>query len=379
MANPNNLDALRYRSRGDFDHTITEEKEIKKIKEVHTKRVDTHSRPTSKIYKQTDSEKMRNLEKGEALLVDVGNNEFVRYLMEFNGNLEIKGGTLNQFDMEIHNVVSTFYDNGKTSFSPNVIAKHLKGGNSKNYRPYKTLIHDIENSLDKMQLILVDIDFTKQAKKWSNMQNLQSHKITKYMLNITKEQMVFNNNLVETSYTLMDIPPIYEYSSIIGQIHTISRDIASLPERVPMNKESININSFIQDRIANASSKSSKSSSTILWSTLYNRCSVDFYQENYLEKETHDLVLEQLIDNGYLENHDEINKIATLMKDENFSKYYDEIFTKKKKAVNKRIQRKRKKLKENVETILSDLVDKNYIKSFSFEGNTVTGKIKINL
>lgn len=138
-------------------------------------KLENHLTLTSKVAKKTLEPAFIG---GMELDVEVGSNTSVGLslsLTNVDENIKKIISGFSYFDRMVHDVVATFYESGNRNFTPKNVIRHLKEENE-NYNPSPKLVKDVKNSIERMGLMKVSIDFSEQ-KNWKTIKELGLKKV----------------------------------------------------------------------------------------------------------------------------------------------------------------------------------------------------------
>ncbi|MEN4441312.1 hypothetical protein [Staphylococcus hominis] len=353
-------------------------------------KLENHLTLTSKVAKKTLEPAFIG---GMELDVEVGSNTSVGLslsLTNVDENIKKIISGFSYFDRMVHDVVATFYESGNRNFTPKNVIRHLKEENE-NYNPSPKLVKDVKNSIERMGLMKVSIDFSEQ-KNWKTIKELglKRLKLKNYMLPLKELEIEkINNNEAETHYAFMDQPPLLFYSKIIHHVETIDREVITTPATMQQSRDTLEVTAYISERISNLRSGNKKIQPKISWKTLFEKCKFEFTEPNYKENKHKEYIANRLVKDGYIRKRQSSEDLKNYIQrsidyvdsitDKDFNEYYKEIELKTKKTTNNYIDRKRKNVKNDVEKFLEDKKEKGFIKDFQFVGTTTKGNIKIKM
>lgn len=321
----------RYTTNEDIDETTAEEDfaEFINIKNIKTERLPSLTLPTTKVQKHVTEDIFRNLEQNGLLGVNVGGKSS-KVLVGLNVDYKIEGVELTPFDLKVHNIVCSHHFHGQNEISTAAIARELIGlteNKDKNYRFNRRtkLLEDIKQSLIKMTAVIVTINHTQQAEKHSGVvknDESQSKEITETILSGRFEtDKLYNGNKSEY-FHLYYTPPLFEYAQLYNQIATV--DIRLIDTRsLRHDKKVVTLKFELVELIESfKNQKNSVKSSEVNFKTLFKRA-------------------------GMIDLHSD--------------------------------KKQRYSITKQIERLLTVFKENSYIKDYEFKGNSVTGKIIIEV
>lgn len=344
----------------------------------------------SNVYRQISDPRLIS---GETIDVNVDKNTIVKVKLDLeyiDDELKHLTPNLTNFDKHVHNVIATFYQYGVEKFTPKNILRFMKE-NNEGYNPSNISVKEVIESIQKMRFMHVDIDFTNQ-KHWKAIKEagLKEFGIDDFILPLRRIRgKKINNNETKYLYYLRDIPPLLLYSQLIKQLENLEREAITIPYNMQLTRDGVEATTYISQRISDMRGKNKKINNKILWATLFKNCIFDFTDPTFKENKHKEYIANRLVKDGHLKKRasdedlsDYIQRAHDCINDNNsedFKKYYNEIEAITKRSTNNFIDRKRKKVKKDIDEFLHDKKEKGYIKDYEFVGNTTKGHILIKM
>lgn len=321
----------RYTTNEDIDETTAEEDfaEFIPTKNIKTKRLPNLKLPTSKVQKHVTEEIFRDPNQNGLLGVNVGGKSS-KMLVGLNVDYKIEGLELTPFDLKVHNIVCSHHFHGQNEISTAAIARELIGlteNKDKNYKFNRRtkLLEDIKQSLIKLTAVLITIDYTQQAIKHSGVvqdDETESKTIIETILSGRfKEDKLYNGNKSEY-FHLYGTPPLFKYAQLYNYIATVDPRLIDT-RSLRHDKKVVTLKFELIELIESFKNKNNGvKSSEVNFKTLFKRA-------------------------GMIDLHSD---------------------KKQRYSITKQIKRLLTVFKEN-----------SYIKDYEFKGNSVTGKIIIEV
>lgn len=344
----------------------------------------------SNVYRQISDPRLIS---GETIDVNVDKNTIVKVKLDLeyiDDELKHLTPNLTNFDKHVHNVIATFYQYGVEKFTPKNILRFMKE-NNEGYNPSNISVKEVIESIQKMRFMHVDIDFTNQ-KHWKAIKEagLKEFGIDDFILPLRRIRgKKINNNETKYLYYLRDIPPLLLYSQLIKQLENLEREEITIPYNMQLTRDGVEATTYISQRISDMRGKNKKINNKILWATLFKNCIFDFTDPTFKENKHKEYIANRLVKDGHLKKRasneylsDYIQRAHDYINDndsEDFKKYYSEIEAITKRSTNNFIDRKRKKVKKDIDEFLNDKKEKGYISDYEFVGNTTKGHILIKM
>lgn len=232
------------------------------------------------------------------------------------------------FDMAIIDSVCTLQSFGYEAIYPELIARILSGDQKATYISQKRVSEIIE-SLDKLSMIRIRIDYTEEIKAYRKLRRVDEGYLESYLLPLDKIKIKLASNGKElTGYKLLRTPAIFEYAEKLGQIISVPIELLETQDEIKDTDDVIILKRYIIKRIEQIKHDNDLNS---------NRISYEWYDKDKRKGLYQDL--------GYHE--------------EDFSNWRE----------------KKRKIHEAIKKILISLQKQDYIKSFQEykNGKTITG------
>ncbi len=232
-------------------------KEIKKLKNSDFKDLKNTALINNKIVNKFDVIDLENYN-GRDIKTPIDKNR--KTLITFSLTADYNEGLsrINYYDRYVHDIVCSMELENQKIFTPNSILKVIEGKKN-NYSD--TQKEEIIKSLDKMSLIRIKIDYSKEAelKKWG----INNLKIENYLLPLKKITIETGGNILD-GYELIDKPPLLEYSKLNNQIISIKTD-----EVKSLGYDKYGINYYLLRRVKIAEYKKTQSYKTIILENMF--------------------------------------------------------------------------------------------------------------
>jgi hypothetical protein len=298
-------------------------------KNIKTERLPNLTLPITKVQKHVTEDIFRNPNQNGLLGVNVGGKS-KKVLVGLNVDYKIEGLELTPFDLKVHNLICSHHFHGQNEISTATIARELIGLTESKDENYKfnrrtKLLEDIRQSLIKMTAVIVTIDHTQQAIKHSSVvqdNDLKSKKITETILSGRfEEEKLYNGNKSEY-FHLYYTPPLFEYAQLYNQIATVDPKLIDT-RSLRHDKKVVTLKFELVELIESfKNQKNSVKSSEVKFKTLFKRA-------------------------GMIDLHSD--------------------------------KKQRYSITKQIERLLTVFKENSYIKGYSFQGNSVTGKIIIKV
>lgn len=291
------------------------------IPHVRTKKLTRLLHPTTKVQQALTKDVFAgNNDPNAKFEVSVGNRKTPTKAF-LNVVNESSSKKLDWFHIAVHNVVCSFFNAGIKHFTAKMIAKELNQN-----KPTKNYKKEIEQALLQMATTYVNINHQDQAKRW-NMPFADDTSKTviqfRYMLKMDIDVEVYLNNTQTNVFVLNEQPPLLEYALMYEQNETLDKHLIDITGQARIDRATTAIWQYLIHRINMLRGKGTIKNNSILFSTLY----------------------------------DELNLSETERNSED----------------------KRNKIKNKIENILIAFKNNGFIKNYSFQGYTSTGKIVIKV
>jgi hypothetical protein len=168
------------------------------------------------------------------------------------------------FDREVYDAVVTLYVAKNEIFTPAMVYRAMNGMASSEKVSEKA-IKEVTQSIDKSRYITLKIDFSKEAKAYK-----KDCKATYegYLL-ACEEVSAFTGGHTKGAYKFSEIPILYRYAQVSGQIFTIPIDLLQTKGIVRSTKDVIVIRGYLLRQIKWMKSSTSKRRSEILYEGIY--------------------------------------------------------------------------------------------------------------
>lgn len=319
----------RYTTHEDVDYVSAEEdfaeflpkKSNELIPRIKTKKLTQLLMPTTKVQQAiTKDVFVGNNDPEVNFEVSVGNRKTPAKAF-LNVVNESSSKQLDWFHIAVHNAVCSFFNAGVKHFTAKMIAKELNQN-----KPTKNYTKEIEQALIQMATTYVNINHQDQAKRWNKPFAEDTAKTIiqfRYMLKMDIDVEVYLNNTQTNVFVLNEQPPLLEYALMYEQNETLDKYLVDIAGQVRIDRTTTAIWQYLIHRINMLRGKGSIKNNSILFSTLYTELNL---------------------------SDDDIHS-----------------------------KTKRYAIKKHIENILGAFKNNGYIKSYSFKGDTVSGKIYIKV
>lgn len=288
---------------------------------IRTKKLTQSLHPTTKMQQAVTKDVFAgNTDPNANFELNVGNKKTPSKAF-LNVVNESSSKKLDWFHIAVHNAVCSFFNAGETHFTAKMVAKELNQN-----KPTTKYIKEIEQALLQMATTYVNINHQDQAKQWKKPFADDTSKTViqfRYMLKMDIDVEVYLNNTQTNVFVLNEQPPLLEYALMYEQNETLDKHLIDIAGQARVDRTTTAIKQYLIHRINMLRGKGNVMNNGILFSTLYG----------------------------------ELN----LSDDE------------------KSNRNKRDKIKKHVDNILKAFKNNGYIKSYSFQGYTSTGKIVIEV
>lgn len=298
-------------------HQIDEE-QYKPIN-VKASRLEKMVATTAKLPRNIIDKRVSNLSSEQYLSVNV-NDKDSPTLVDFRleGSMAFVGGIY--FDLVVHEIVCSFYEKGLHTFTSAMVAQEMLGRSAKIDRRSST-VKLVERSLTKLGTTMIAIDDTKQAERWNNGERIP---LAQDNILYLRSGKVIINGKEARGYYLLRSPILLDYSRHYNnEVSSTDAYLIDTSKHVRHDERSIPLKFALKAFIEFIISNKNLHFSEIRFDTLFERV-------------------------GLLEE-------------------------------TKADAKKRKRMKNHIENILTAFKHNGYIKNFKFHGNTLTGKIVIEV
>lgn len=217
----------------------------------------------------------------------------------------------NPFDRIVYDEICTLFFNGNKTFSLAQLVSAIYKQSSKHIN--KNQKEKVKNSINKMRVQIVDIDFSEQVKNkevYYNNEKIKNYYQETYLLAIKKEKIKTENNKVVEGYTLLEPPVLFLYAYINKQFTCVNQKInKALVGKVSMTENNLIIDRYLKLRIVRMKNKKTNSNKTIQYSAVCEQIEI---QNNQLLQKAQKQRIRKTI-----------HEILNAYKKENFIKDYE--------------------------------------------------------
>lgn len=298
-------------------HQIDEEQP--KLLNVKTGRLEKVVASTAKLPRNIIDKRLLNLPSEQYLSVnvnDTNNPTLVDFRLE--GSMAFVGGT--PFDLVVHEIVCSFYEKGIHTFTSAMVAQEMLGRSAKIDRR-SSIVKLVDRSLTKLGTTMIAIDDTKQAERWNDGERIP---LAKDNILYLRSGRVLVNGKEAHGYYLLRSPILLDYSRHYNnEVSSTDAYLIDTSKHVRHDEKSISLKFALKAFIEFIINSKNLHFSEIRFDTLFER--VDLLEETKVDA------------------------------------------------------KKRKRMKNHIENILTAFKHNGYIKDFKFHGNTLTGKIEIKV
>ena len=220
-------------------------------------------------------------------------------------NIEIvekNGKRLTAFDRSVLNSVCSRYEAGNLTFTPDQIYRTMNGLTEREFVSKESRARIIE-SIDKMRLLEVKIDYTEEATKLykhPTSESLSKYIISSYLLALSKVELTTSNGVVQ-GYKLLEKPIIYTYSQHNNQIISVPINLLNTKDYLRTSPEVTVIREYLIRRIA-VMKNELKKSNRILFEKIHTELNLTDIDKKKSKKirDTVEKILTKFKDDGYI-------------------------------------------------------------------------------
>jgi len=179
------------------------------------------------------------------------------------------------YDRAIHNAVCSLYVTGNDVVTPAMVYRTMNGMTETEHIDPTTL-KSVTNSIDKSRVILLKVDFTKEAKARNI--NVEKTTIESYLLNADKIEVKVGGSIIE-GYKINKMPVLYQYAQHTKQILSISTKLLDTKDVTRNTQEIIQIREYLVRRIEGminirTTKNSYTMSNKILYDTIFEKAGI---------------------------------------------------------------------------------------------------------
>lgn len=204
------------------------------------------------------------------------------------------------YDKAVHDAICSIYANGNMRMSSNQIYEAMTGKPTKNSQR----LEKVDNSVMKLMMSLVYVNYTDQAKAWGL--DCEETKFKANILYCKGITVKFSNGEEATGWQLIEPPTLYQYALETKQIVTVDKALLCT-SKVKNSEDVIAIKHYLLRRIElMKNQKNSIKNPNILFSTLFSYCGIKGSRENLRKKRN--IITELLQDwknTGYIKDFSE--------------------------------------------------------------------------
>ncbi|MEE1130231.1 MAG: hypothetical protein UHX00_01235 [Caryophanon sp.] len=188
--------------------------------------------------------------------------------------IEKNGRRLTAFDRSVLNSVCSRFEAGNLTFTPDQIYRTMNGLTEREFVSAESKARIIE-SIDKMRMLEVKIDYTEEATKMykkPHTDRLNKYVISSYLLALSKVELITSNGAVQ-GYKLLEKPIIYTYSQHNNQIISVPITLLNTKNYLRTTPDVTVIREYLIRRIAVMKNDKTKSNK-ILFEKVYDELSL---------------------------------------------------------------------------------------------------------
>jgi|GEM_PF-2222816 len=233
-----------------------------------------------------------------------------------NNNINLSSNIkFTPYDRVVQDAVATLYHAGNEVFTPAMIYRAMNGLTEKE-TPTAQAIGAVTKSIEKSRRIMVEIDFTDEAIAYDK-------KVSRFVYNghlLDSKQIIIETGGKEiAAYKLLDVPILYEYAQISGQILSVPIEILNTKAELNSTDEVIVIRDYLLRNIEGMKSKTFRRSRNILFESIYKELEVTPESHSNYKKKTQKIrsqaesVLRQWIKYAYIKGFSRYNKGKTIV------------------------------------------------------------------
>jgi len=233
-----------------------------------------------------------------------------------NSNINLSSNIkFTPYDRVVQDAVATLYHAGNEVFTAAMVYRAMNGSTSQESVKSQA-IGAVTKSIEKSRRIIVDIDFTTEAKNYDK--NVSE---TIYNGNLLSCELikVKSGGKVLEAYKLLVAPILYRYAQISGQIISVPIEILNTKAEINSTDEVIVIRDYLLRNIEGMKSKTFKRSRNILFESIYKELEVTPESHSNYKKKTQKIrsqtesILTQWIKYAYIKGFSRYNKGKTIM------------------------------------------------------------------
>ena len=222
-------------------------------------------------------------------------------------NISLSGrAKFTPYDREVHDAVVTLYVAGNEALTPEMVYRAMTGKiGTEKISPQA--VGAVTRSLDKSRRIMVNIDFSQEARAYNK--NVKAT-YEGYLLECRKITVAIGGTTKE-AYRLLATPILYDYAQVSGQILTVPIGLLQTKKTVRSTEEVIVIRGYLLRQIEGMKSPSFKRSNKITFEGIYKEMDVstDTHDATAYKNKTRtirqhvDAILKEWVDQGYIKEY----------------------------------------------------------------------------
>lgn len=201
---------------------------------------------------------------------------------------------LTPFDKRVYIAAAALWNGGNEIISATQVYKMM--GNSG--QPKAETIKKINDSFTKMGAARVYIDSTKEAKV---NKGYDAFRYDAALLPFERISAYINNTLTEAAIRLFREPPLISFARERKQITTLTRQLLESP--ISKTDANLLLEDYLLERIGRMKSPNSKAPRKILFSTIYDRCSITTAKQRKRAPEKITRYLEHYKKSGWIDGY----------------------------------------------------------------------------
>lgn len=315
MIDENEHVEYRYTINEDIDETTAEEdfaefipkQPNRQIPHIRTKKLTQSLQPTTKMQQAVVKDMFSgNTDPNAKFELSVGNKKTPAKAF-LNVVNESSSKKLDWFHIAVHNAVCSFFNAGETHFTAKMVAKELNQN-----KPTTKYIKEIEQALLQMATTYVNINHQDQAKQWKKPFADDTSKTViqfRYMLKMDIDVEVYLNNTQTNVFVLNEQPPLLEYALMYEQNETLDKHLIDIAGQARVDRTTTAIKQYLIHRINMLRGKGNIKNNGILFSTLYDELSLSEVEKSnktkrYGIKKHVDNILKAFKNNGYIKSYE---------------------------------------------------------------------------
>lgn len=236
-------------------------KDVQELRSIIPKDVFiTNSRVANELRHMTPNEEIRLTvgRKGSQLVEITSTINFTN-----NKNIQLSdNASITAYDKIVHDAVCSLYAAGNETFTPEMVYRAMNGMVESEFVSPKS-IKMIVDSLEKMRLTDISIDYTEQIKMTSPDDPFDLARVSGAMLMLQKVT-VSTGGVTKLAYRLASSPVIYEYSKQLNQIIPIPLQLLNTKETTRSTDTVIIIRQYILQRVELMKNKRNNMNSRVI-------------------------------------------------------------------------------------------------------------------